>query len=115
MLLNDAINAFGALSQETRLRALRFLVQKAPNSIPAGEIAVAMKVPQNTMSSHLSILVRAGLLKSTKSGRAVLYAIDLEGLRGLITFLVTDCCQGQPEDCSLILSSIIPNCDVAEV
>jgi len=115
MKIDKAVSAFGALSQKTRLRTLRFLIRKAPNPIPAGEIALAMKVPQNTMSTHLAILVSAGLLVSTRSGRSILYSVDIEGLGRLITFLVTDCCQGQPEDCSLILGSIVPNRDLAEV
>lgn len=115
MKLDHAVSAFGALSQQTRLKTLRFLVRKAPDPVPAGDIALAMNVPQNTMSSHLSILVNAGLLQSTRSGRSILYSVDLDGLGALVTYLVADCCQGQPENCSAIVNSIVPKHELTEV
>ena len=115
MKLDRAVSAFGALSQQTRLKTLRFLVRKAPEPVPAGAIALAMGVPQNTMSSHLSILVKAGLLQSNRSGRSILYTVDLDGLGALVTYLVADCCQGQPENCSAIVDSIVPKHELTRV
>lgn len=106
--LQDVLKKFGALSQETRLKTLRYLVGNAPIPVPAGEIADKMGVPQNTMSSHLSVLVAAGLLSCERSGRRLLYSADLSGVRSLMTFLVQDCCQGNPEQCSSLLNLMLP-------
>ena len=60
-------------------------------------------VPHNTMSNHLSVLARAGLVVAEKNGRTVSYRADVAGFRGLIDFLAHDCCGGKPELCGLPL------------
>jgi DNA-binding transcriptional ArsR family regulator len=95
----NAIESLSALAQETRLSAFRYLVSCCPEGKNAGEIARRCKVPHNTMSTHLSILERAGLIDSEKQGREVVYSADISGLRGLVEFLANDCCGGRPEIC----------------
>ena len=58
----DAIAALAALAQTTRLDTFRLLVEREPEGVPAGELARLVAVPQNTMSAHLAILARAGLV-----------------------------------------------------
>jgi len=76
----------------------------------AGEISRALNIPHNTMSSHLSVLVNAGLAESQREGRSIRYSIDFDGTHSLLTFLVEDCCQGRPEDCTPLLDSVLPGC-----
>ena len=94
-----AIDGLGSLAQVTRLGAFRHLVAAHPASLPAGEIARLCDVPHNTMSTHLGILGRAGLVTVERQGRGMNYRADLAGLRGLVGFLVRDCCEGRPELC----------------
>jgi len=105
---NVATRGFGALAQETRLEAFRLLVRCGAAGMAAGDIARAVNVPQNTMSSHLATLVNAGLLKSRRAGRSVFYNVDLEGTQALLTFLLEDCCQGQSEACISLVNAILP-------
>lgn len=98
-----AIEAFGALAQDTRLSVFRLLVEAGPDGIPAGDLAKLVQVPHNTLSSHLGILSRAGLVTSRREGRSILYAADFAGMRGLIAYLVQDCCKGRPEICAPLL------------
>jgi arsenate reductase len=100
---DTAIEALAALAQPTRLRAFRMLVGAGLNGIAAGEIARAEGVPHNTMSNHLALLARAGLVRSRKDGRSVIYAADLDGTRALLSFLVSDCCSEHPEICAPLL------------
>ena len=95
----DAINAFSALAQEHRLKVFRLLVRHAPEGLPAGQIAAHVGIPASTMSSHLAHLERAGLLRSWREQRRILYAVQPEGIRELVTFLTDDCCGGRPELC----------------
>jgi DNA-binding transcriptional ArsR family regulator len=95
----DAIKAFAALAQEHRLKVFRLLVRHAPAGLPAGQIAVQVGIPASTMSTHLAHLERAGLLRSWREQRRILYAVDTEGIRQLVTFLTEDCCGGRPELC----------------
>ena len=89
---SDAIAALGALGQETRLDAFRLLVKSEPQGLPAGELARSLNVPQNTLSAHLSVLARAGLVLSERRSRSIIYRADLETFRTLTLFLVQDCC-----------------------
>ena len=93
METSDAVDALGAMAQETRLRALRLLVQAGPQGLPAGDIAQRLEVPAPTLSFHLRALLHAGLVRSTRDGRSLFYAADYERLRALVDFLGENCCQ----------------------
>ena len=94
-----AVARFGSIGQPTRLQALRLLLACHPKSLAAGEIARRCEVPHNTMSGHLSILHRAGLVELERDGRAMNYRVDTGGFRGLVDYLARDCCEGKPELC----------------
>lgn len=87
-----ALEALASLSQASRLDAFKLLVRHAPEGLPAGEVARLLEVPQNTMSSHLGILQRAGLVQAERQGRSIICHADLNCLRALMLFLVRDCC-----------------------
>ncbi len=46
-------------------------------------------------------MARAGLVRGTRDGKSIIYRADVEGMRALVAFLITDCCDGHPEICSL--------------
>lgn len=110
MEIKAAVNAFAALSQETRLDIFRLLVQVGPNGLTAGEIGQKLGVAAPTLSHHLAILERAGLLRSWRVQRHIHYATDFEGTRRLLTFLVDDCCGGRPELCGNGLGDAVLFC-----
>lgn len=94
---SNALDALAALSQETRLDVFRLLVTAGPQGLPAGDIAERLDARQNTMSTNLAILNRAGLISRQRDGRSVRYAANYDGMRDLINFLMMDCCRGAPE------------------
>lgn len=110
MKSTQAISALSALAQETRLGVFRLLVQRLPDQVTAGDIALKFDVPPSTMSSHLAILTRAGLTRSERQGRTIFYSADLDGIKGLLEFLVKDCCKGKPADCNKLLEAVLPSC-----
>jgi DNA-binding transcriptional ArsR family regulator len=105
---HTATEAFAALAQETRLRVFRLLLQHGPGGVPAGEIARRLGTPPNTMSTHLAILTRAGLIQARRESRQVFYGVELGGIRQLIAFLVEDCCGGRPGACTPLLDTALP-------
>lgn len=107
---NIAVAALSALAQPTRLEAFRLLVRHEPDGLPAGDIARALDVPQNTSSTHLSILVQAGLARSERVGRSVVYRADLDGFRALTVFLLKDCCAGRADLCGPLVAELSPCC-----
>jgi ArsR family transcriptional regulator len=96
-----ALAALAALGQPTRLEVFRLLMRREPRGLAAGAIAGAIACPHNTLSSHLSILARSGLVRGTRDGRSIIYRADVEGMRALIAFLINDCCDGHPDICKL--------------
>jgi len=111
MLERQALFAFAALSQQTRLRIVRLLVGAGADGMPAGEIAEKMSVSPSNMSFHLKELERAGMIASRREARSIIYAADYDGLAGLIRFLMEDCCSGRPEVCGTVLAA--PCCATA--
>jgi ArsR family transcriptional regulator, arsenate/arsenite/antimonite-responsive transcriptional repressor len=106
MEIEDAILALAALAQATRLDAFRLLVRHEPEGLPAGEIARKLAVPHNTMSTHLAVLSRAGLVTAERRSRVINYRAKLDRFRALATFLIADCCDGRPEICSPLISTL---------
>ena len=107
---DSAIAALSAFAQGTRLDVFRLLVRHEPVGMAAGEIARQLDVPQNTMSAHLGILSRAGIVHSERHSRSIIYRADLNALRALTLFLVKDCCAGSPELCAPLLVELTPCC-----
>ena len=110
MKQDSAIDALSALAQPTRLEVFRLLVKQEPDGLPAGEIARRLDVPHNTMSSHLAILSRAGLISVKRHSRSMIYRVDLKAVRKLVMFLLKDCCNGQPELCAPLRDEIAKSC-----
>ena len=104
----SAILALAALAQATRLDVFRLLVKHEPDGLPAGDLARSLAVPHNTMSSHLSILSRAGLVNGERHSRSIIYRADLERLRELMLFLLKDCCGGNAELCAPLVAYLVP-------
>jgi ArsR family transcriptional regulator len=104
----DAIAALAALAQNTRLETFRLLVRREPDGVPAGELARLMEVPQNTMSAHLAVLARAGLVRGDRQSRSIIYRADLARFREVVLFLLKDCCDGRPDVCAPLLADLTP-------
>lgn len=92
MDIQKAIIVFDALSQETRLRVFRLLVEHGTQGTPAGKLSEALDVPHNTLSFHLNHMSNAGLVASKREGRSIIYTANFDLMRDLIGFLVKDCC-----------------------
>ena len=107
---SDALSAFSALSQPTRLDAFRLLIEAGDGGLVAGVIAERLDVRQNTLSANLSVLLNAGLVTNQREGRTIRYFADTQGLRGLLGFLLRDCCGGRPELCDPLIEDIACTC-----
>ena len=106
----QALDAFAALSQETRLRIVRLLVEAGPDGMPAGAIGEAVKASSSNLSFHLSHLERAGLVESRREARSIIYSAAYPALGGLIAFLMRDCCKGRPEVCAPVVAALSSCC-----
>lgn len=98
-----AVEAFQALGHQIRMRVFRLLMQEGPSGLPAGKIGQILNVTPSTLSTHLHVLKRAGLLMSSRHKQQISYAVDIEGTRRILIFLTQDCCKGRPEICEGLL------------
>ncbi len=105
----EAVAALSALAHPGRLEVFRRLVAAGPEGLAAGEIARTTGSLPNTLSSNLAILTAAGLTQSRREGRSIVYSADFGAMRGLLAYLMEDCCQGRPEICA----DLSPTCQGA--
>ncbi|MBV5270337.1 MAG: helix-turn-helix transcriptional regulator [Afipia sp.] len=107
---DQAIEVLAALAQPTRMQAFRTLVNREPTGVSAGDLARMLGVPQNTLSSHLSILSRAGLVTAERQSRSIIYRADLQTFQAVALFLFQDCCRDHPEFCAPLIKSLASRC-----
>ena len=100
METKTAVTALSALAQETRLVVFRRLVQAGGEGVAAGELARSLGVVASTLSAHLNVLSHAGLVRSRRISRSIVYTADYERMSELLGYLVHDCCNGAPEVCA---------------
>ncbi|MEG3660545.1 metalloregulator ArsR/SmtB family transcription factor [Celeribacter halophilus] len=95
-----AIGAFAALAHDARLSVFRLLVQRGPEGTPAMELGRLLDLKSSTLSGHLSVLKRAGLVTTERHHREIHYAPNFEAVNGLVLFLLDDCCGGDATACA---------------
>jgi ArsR family transcriptional regulator len=94
---SKVLAALSALSHETRLDLIRLLMPQGEAGMPAGQIAQALGLAAPRLSFHLSALHEAGLIRSRRVARNVIYSVDAGGLGRTISYLLNDCCADHPE------------------
>lgn len=93
----DASHAFATLGHPGRLAVFRLLMRFAPHGQRPTEIAATLDLKQNTLSHHLSDLAACGLIRATRQGRALHYAVDLDATEALIGYLALDVGRARPD------------------
>lgn len=89
-----AVSALAALAQEHRLALFRLLVQAGEEGMAAGAIAEALGLPNSSLSFHLAILSRAGLIVQERRHRSLIYRADYRAMDALLGYLMENCCGG---------------------
>ncbi|MEJ8472997.1 ArsR/SmtB family transcription factor [Roseibium algae] len=101
-----ALDALAALGQETRLDVFRLLVKVGPEGMTAGAISEKLEVRPNTLSTHLGVLSRSGLVHASRDGRSIIYSARLPAMQDLVMYLLQDCCGGNPELCAPVFKTL---------
>ncbi len=91
----DAINAFLALGQESRLNVFRLIVQKGDVGLSPGQIIEKLGIPNATLSFHLKELLNANLLLVERQSRNLIYRPNAQLVQDLSGFLLESCCNGK--------------------
>jgi len=91
----DAIKAFLALGQETRLNIFRLVVQRGDTGLTPSQIIEKLGIANATLSFHLKELVSADLLSVERQSRNLIYRPNASLVQELSGFLLENCCGGQ--------------------
>ena len=100
MKSNDVVRALAALAQDSRLAAYRLLVQAGDAGLAVGEIGERLKLPGATLSNHLNVLRRAGLVRDVREGRSIRCRADYARMNALLGFLTKNCCGDDAASCA---------------
>lgn len=93
-------NRLSTLGHPTRLALFRLLMRRFPDKVPATELAHALEIKPNTLSTYIGALMQAELVTQERSGTFLRYAINMEAARDTFDYLWRDCCRGRPEVCA---------------
>lgn len=89
------------LGHPQRLALFRLLMRRYPDRVPATELAQALGLKPNTLSTYVNALMRADLVTQERVGTSLRYAVNMVATRDTFDYLLLDCCRGRPEICSL--------------
>ena len=89
----NALASFLALSNATRLKILKCLVNAGPDGMLAGDVAQTVSATPSRASFHLNNLQETGMISSTRKSRHILYAVNYEAIGELMKYVLQDCCQ----------------------
>ena len=106
MKKSTVVAALSALAQESRLDIFRLLVQKGPEGLPAGEIGERLGLPPPTLSFHLNQLRFAGLVRSQRESRSIIYSANFRAMNELLAYLTENCC-GQGVGCAPVCNPAV--------
>lgn len=94
--ISDRLSTLG---HPQRLAVFRLLMRRYPDRVPATELANALDLKPNTLSTYVNALMQAGLISQERVGTSLRYAVDIAATQATIGFLLHDCCRGRPEIC----------------
>ncbi len=97
-------NRLSTLGHPHRLALFRLLMRRYPDRVPATELAQALGLKPNTLSTYVNALMQAGLVTQERVGTSLRYTVDLAVARETFEYLLRDCCRGRPEFCSPLTS-----------
>ena len=89
-------NRLSTLGHPQRLALFRLLMRRYPDRVPATELAQALELKPNTLSTYVNTLMQAGLVTQERMGTSLRYAIHMNAARETFDYLLRDCCRGRP-------------------
>ncbi|MBB3995416.1 protein-tyrosine-phosphatase/DNA-binding transcriptional ArsR family regulator [Sulfitobacter undariae] len=96
LILTDRL---ATLSHPQRMAVFRLLMRRCPDALPAGEIADILTLKASTASVYLSALTQVGLITQRRDGTRLLYCVNLQAARDVVSGIFMDCCGGRADLC----------------
>lgn len=92
----DAAARLEALGNPTRLAIFRMLVRAGDGGMLVGVIQERLGIAASTLSHHLKTLLIVDLITQEREGRTLICRANYPAMRGLVDFLVAECCTDSP-------------------
>jgi DNA-binding transcriptional ArsR family regulator len=92
MKIDDAAAHLEALGNPTRLKIYRALIRAGRAGMAVGRLQDRLKIAPSTLSHHIKSLVVVGLVTQVREGTTLVCHANYEVMRGLVDFLVAECC-----------------------
>lgn len=92
MKLDLAATRLEALGNPTRLKIYRTLVRAGEDGMAVGRLQERLDIAASTLSHHLKALVGVGLVTQTREGTTLICHTNYGVMRGLLEYLVEECC-----------------------
>lgn len=93
---SEAVSAFVALGQESRLNVFRLIVQRGDVGLTPSQIIEKLGIPNATLSFHLKELYQSNLITVERQSRNLIYRPNAKLVQNLSEFLLENCCGGKP-------------------
>jgi len=93
---SEAVSAFLALGQESRLNVFRLIVQRGDIGLTPSQIIEKLGIPNATLSFHLKELYQSHLITVERQSRNLIYRHNAKLVQNLSEFLLDNCCGGKP-------------------
>lgn len=91
-----ALDCLNSLAHGHRLTLFRLLVQAGDVGMAVGELAGATGMAGATLTNHLNILRRAGMVSDERRGRTIQCRANYPQMNALLAFLTENCCARSP-------------------
>lgn len=102
------VTRLSTLSHPHRMAVFKLLMRRYPDPVPAGEISTALTLKPSTASVYLSALHQAGLITQKRESTRIMYAVDLDAAREVVSDLFMDCCHGRADLCPPMMPDAVP-------
>lgn len=89
---DDASACLEALGNPVRLAVYRILVRAGDEGLAVGQIQARVGLAGSTLSHHLAVLARVGVIRRRREGSSLICTADYGVMRRLIGFLEDECC-----------------------
>ncbi|WP_319531859.1 helix-turn-helix domain-containing protein [uncultured Cohaesibacter sp.] len=95
MEIELAAQGFASMGSEARLAVLRCLIRAGDAGLTVGDVQERTGILPSTLAHHIKFLVSADLILQERQGRAIVSRANFERLRGLASFILSECCADQ--------------------
>jgi ArsR family transcriptional regulator, arsenate/arsenite/antimonite-responsive transcriptional repressor len=95
----NAALCFSNLGHQRRLEIIRLLIKAAPDGLTMGQIANNTKIPDSTLTHHITLLEQSGLISRQQENQSLICTVNIKLIKELAKYLLDECCVNSKNKC----------------